>query len=478
MTNLPTYWTWAEPLGTAASHPRINQLVRVSTQTNLGADRGAAGTADAVDADVVSLGLSAGAVGVLLQNWGNTYSGGTCRLWRHPDDQLSGSDVPFFANGVQECRTWTRSFIARYLSNGTAEPFAFWMDTESRIIVNNIFSIWSDIQSDPRWSSEEAFPNGETWADQTIPAPGSSLSDPSNFPWIRAVRPLLIRSQSYAMKRGFFDLIQKQWPQVLTSNWVTTHDGAYLASSAENNTYGVTVGATHQAPVLYGNSNDQFAGPDRGDYARAEYPLKITQSAIQYETRPHSPWILSYGEGGSGLEGLKARDYYDAVIRQGVEDGIEHYLVWSNTLSTEYLVEANWNAFVDEIEYAESVALARIKALQEADELSNKASQTYTKHPDETRRATMSFRHKLTNGDSLTGTPTVTSTPSGPTISNVAVTSAAIEGDYINASASEAVQFTIAGGVDGTTYRLKVACNTAGGEVLVGLADITVEDEA
>lgn len=90
----------------------------------------------------------------------------------------------------------------------------------------------------------------------------------------------------------------------------------------------------------------------------------------------------------------------------------------------------------------------------------------------------MSFRHKLSIGDELSGTPTVTVSPSGPTISGVAIASAAVQGEYINADAKEAVQFTISGGSDGTSYRLVVQCDTVGGETLIGLADISVEDEA
>lgn len=88
--------------------------------------------------------------------------------------------------------------------------------------------------------------------------------------------------------------------------------------------------------------------------------------------------------------------------------------------------------------------------------MSNKAPQTYKKHPNEVRSATMSFRHKLSSGDLLTGTPTVSVSPSGPTISSVSIAANVIEGDYINASPNEAVQFVISGGSDGTTYRIVV----------------------
>ena len=90
----------------------------------------------------------------------------------------------------------------------------------------------------------------------------------------------------------------------------------------------------------------------------------------------------------------------------------------------------------------------------------------------------MSFRHKLSRGDSLSGTPTVTFAPSGPTAGSVTVNTAAVEGDYVNAAVGEAVQFTVSGGTDGTTYRVTVQCGTAGGETLIGLANLTVEDEA
>lgn len=58
------------------------------------------------------------------------------------------------------------------------------------------------------------------------------------------------------------------------------------------------------------------------------------------------------------------------------------------------------------------------------------------------------------------------------------MTTSTVLGNYIEAVAGEAVQFKITGGTDGTTYRLTVTCGTSGGETLVGLADLTVEDEA
>ena len=71
--------------------------------------------------------------------------------------------------------------------------------------------------------------------------------------------------------------------------------------------------------------------------------------------------------------------------------------------------------------------------------MSNLAPQRYTKHPDETRAATYSFRHKLSPGDTLSGTPTIVVSPSGLTVSNIALNAAVVEGDYILASANEAV---------------------------------------
>lgn len=87
------------------------------------------------------------------------------------------------------------------------------------------------------------------------------------------------------------------------------------------------------------------------------------------------------------------------------------------------------------------------------------------KHPGEVRKARFVFEKKreIIDGDTLTGTPTVTSSPSGPTIGTPT-----ISGDEVRA--------LISGGTDGTSYILTATCDTAGGATLqvVGLLAVSV----
>lgn len=351
---LPTYWTWATPLGAAVDHARIVEMTRVRVRSNLGLDLGPTDSADLVSDFIVDRGFDTPHIGILLQAWGDQYGGSTHALWRNPSDQVSGSDVPYFAQGISDATAWTDSFVARYVANGSPDPYAFWMDTETRITVNNLFPVWSDFKADSRWSTEVCFPNSETWADQNIadPANASNLSDPANQTWINEVRVALFVSQSWAMDQAFFTPVRAQWPSVLTANWRTTHDGYGLDGSALSNVHYQTVGGTHQSAVLYGNSNPQTSGPNRSDYAAQEYPLKITQSGLPWPQRPHAPWILLYGEGGD-IAGDEAIAYYNATIGLGSRNGIRHFLVWADTTSTNYESEASWNSFVDAISKTE-----------------------------------------------------------------------------------------------------------------------------
>ena len=86
-----------------------------------------------------------------------------------------------------------------------------------------------------------------------------------------------------------------------------------------------------------------------------------------------------------------------------------------------------------------------------------RAQQIPIKHP---RNAAVSFAAELETGETLTGTPTVTSTPSGLTIDNVRVNSAdvAVAGRVV--AIGEAVQFRVTGGASDKTYQLTVTCST------------------
>lgn len=79
----------------------------------------------------------------------------------------------------------------------------------------------------------------------------------------------------------------------------------------------------------------------------------------------------------------------------------------------------------------------------------------------ETRNGKVSFVDLLDSGESLTGTPTVAEvTTSDLTISNAAVSAAALTILGESVAAGKAVQFKVTGGSAGTTYLLRVTVST------------------
>lgn len=78
----------------------------------------------------------------------------------------------------------------------------------------------------------------------------------------------------------------------------------------------------------------------------------------------------------------------------------------------------------------------------------------------ETRIVSVDYRGKLDSGELLTGTPTVTISPSGPTISNESVNAAALTINGETVAIGQAVQFKITGVTAGVTYNITTVCST------------------
>lgn len=99
--------------------------------------------------------------------------------------------------------------------------------------------------------------------------------------------------------------------------------------------------------------------------------------------------------------------------------------------------------------------------------------------PNETRNIACSFKDKLTSDDLLTGTPTLSITSSGPTLSLPAVNGANIEmeipGNEHTATPGQAVTFRAAASTTtASTYTATVRCSTTGGQVLEEFVTIIV----
>lgn len=91
----------------------------------------------------------------------------------------------------------------------------------------------------------------------------------------------------------------------------------------------------------------------------------------------------------------------------------------------------------------------------------SRAPQIRTKHPSAAKNAIVSFADELESGETLTGSPTITSSPSGLTIANEKVSTGELTlEDGTTVVTGEAVQFKVSGGTSGVTYQIEVSCAT------------------
>lgn len=105
------------------------------------------------------------------------------------------------------------------------------------------------------------------------------------------------------------------------------------------------------------------------------------------------------------------------------------------------------------------------------------APQRQTMSAGETRLVSVDFTGKLDGGELLTGAVTTAISPSGPTISNAAVSMSALTINGETVAIGQAVQFKITGTTAGTTYAvtITVATNSTPAETLQGAVIIVVD---
>lgn len=102
--------------------------------------------------------------------------------------------------------------------------------------------------------------------------------------------------------------------------------------------------------------------------------------------------------------------------------------------------------------------------MSENDSVQNTAPEVYSILPGEVRNVTVSFDGKLSPGDSLTGTPVVTASPT-LTITNkvVSVSALWVESHLYGwrlVPSGRAVLFQVSGAADDTEYTISVECGT------------------
>jgi len=103
------------------------------------------------------------------------------------------------------------------------------------------------------------------------------------------------------------------------------------------------------------------------------------------------------------------------------------------------------------------------------------ASQLHTKLAAETLTIGVDFSTRLVDGDTLTGTPTATVSPSGPTLSGVQRNASAVTILSQSVPANQAVIVTVAGGTAGVTYTITVTAQTTSGQTMVERCTLRVD---
>jgi hypothetical protein len=109
--------------------------------------------------------------------------------------------------------------------------------------------------------------------------------------------------------------------------------------------------------------------------------------------------------------------------------------------------------------------------------LSTSASSPKVKHSSESLLFGVDFTKLLAAGEVLNGTPGISVTPSGPTVSGAAVNSQPFTNDDgATVAAGAGVQFRAAGGVSPTDYTLTVTCGTTAGNTRTVVCTLQVRD--
>ena len=90
----------------------------------------------------------------------------------------------------------------------------------------------------------------------------------------------------------------------------------------------------------------------------------------------------------------------------------------------------------------------------------SQAEQIQSKTANEVRNLAANFTDKLDAGETLTGTPTVSVSPSGVTVASEAVSTGTLTILGESVATAKAVTCSVSGGSAGTRYTLTIQCGT------------------
>lgn len=101
--------------------------------------------------------------------------------------------------------------------------------------------------------------------------------------------------------------------------------------------------------------------------------------------------------------------------------------------------------------------------------------ETRAKSASEVRTCAMRMTPELATGETISGTPTITSSPSGLTFGSIAATGSQMRIDGVLTPTGQGVTFTVSGGTSGQTYTITVSCSTSASQTVEGVGYLEIE---
>ncbi len=377
----PVFWTWQEPLGPAAGHPQVIELVRVKC------NRAPEDAADGVVSQIRDRGLRPGEIGIVLQNFG--MGGGHPRdsqvegpaLFAHWCDALAHRprsteaelqciraadrdasprwwDTPWMTHGIAESRAWMTRFVERYREHQAQDPSLpdpdrFHFDTEERVVVYRKSSVrdFLAIMEDDRWDSEPLPGFGgrtlaELYADAGSPGIRASarFAARPNHEWAIWYGGVLDTVADAAMNEAAYAVVRDAWPSALSSNYGTSarYDGKGTPRRVAGHSrrpwlrYATRAFGDLQAPVLYfPNETFHRRGETPQEAAVRWGALKVNANVFSYDG-PHAdvtPWIHLVGQEVGG-RGRVSMDVTEDMMRDMMimlrAHGVREMMLWSD----------------------------------------------------------------------------------------------------------------------------------------------------
>lgn len=362
----PMFWTFQEPLGTAAALSNVIEMVRVPVDAE-SPER----TADRLVSRVRDRGLGPGEICLCLQNFGANSEDPA--LWRHPADAVEGEDAPWHRAGIAFWRAWTDRFIARWRllrerEPGLPDPARCHFDTERPPAVTrgDSVALFEAMRRDARWSREPVPGYGGRTMEDLHREAGRPDCDPKagayyrerNVAWAQWFGGICLTAADAAMEEAAYASLRAAFPGVGCSNWWTScgFDGAgdpprLMRWHGKGDFPGTASRgfAAMQSPVCYWADGFERPGESAEAAALRVAIEKVDAARFSWTGpggRPHEnvvPWIELTGNRRNGR--AVSPELQGAMIDALRARGVREFLVWSDGNGPTSL--ANWNRFAE-----------------------------------------------------------------------------------------------------------------------------------